>query len=194
VTDDTGPLLDRRLGDFLDDLESAAPIPASGPAAAIVGAMAASLVVMAARSSTRWDAAPGVAAQAGQLRARLLPLAQADAHAYKEALEALGEVTSGGERHSSLGAKLDRAAALPLAIAEATADIGELAALAAEYGDGPGRTDAIAAAALAEGATVAAIRLVDLNLRTTHGDERSLRGEQLIAAAAGSRERALASG
>jgi methenyltetrahydrofolate cyclohydrolase len=193
VTDDPG-LLERRLGDFLDDLESSAPIPASGPAAAIVGAMAASLVVMAARASTRWDAAPGVAAQAVRLRERLVPLAQADAEAFKDALEALEQVAAGQERHASLGARLEKAAALPMAIAESTADVGELAALTAEYCNGPERTDAIAAAALAAGATVAAIRLVELNLRTTPGDERSERGRQLVTLAGEARERALASG
>jgi methenyltetrahydrofolate cyclohydrolase len=190
VSDDRPGLFERRLGEFLDDLESGAPIPASGPAAAIVAAMAASLVTMAARASTAWDGAAGAAAQASRLRARLTPLAIADATAYAEALEALRESTTG--EHAQLGAKLELAAELPLAIAEAAADVGELAALAAERGDGPSRTDAIAAAALAEGAVVAAVRLVELNLRTTPGDERSRRCDELIEAAAAARGRALA--
>jgi hypothetical protein len=66
--------------------------------------------------------------------------------------------------------------------------------VAAERGDGGVRTDAIAAAALAEGAVVAAFRLVELNLRPTPGDDRSMHGEELVAAAAAARERALAAG
>lgn len=184
-------LLERQLAEFLDDLERAGPIPASGPAAAIVGAMAASLVAMAARSATGWSGAAGAAAQAIELRGRLVPLALADAVAYAEALEALDEVAAGREQHAELGPKLDRAAELPLRIAETAADVAELAAVASEHGEGPSRADAIAAAALAEGAVVAAVHLVELNLRTTPGDARSRRGEGLVAAAAVARERAL---
>jgi len=193
VSDDPAALLGRRLGDFLDDLEETMPIPAAGPAAAIAGAMAASLVGMAAHSATNWPGAGGAAAQARALRARLVPLALADAQAYADALDALRESAAGHGRHDELGEKLDRAAQLPLSIAEAATDVAELAALAAEQGDGPSRTDAVAAAALAEGAVVAAARLVELNLRTTPGDERSQRCAQLVAAATAARERALAS-
>jgi formiminotetrahydrofolate cyclodeaminase len=191
VSPESPRLLERHLADFLDDLESSGPIPASGAAAAIVAAMAASLVGMAARTSTGWSGAGGAAAQASALRRRLVPLALADAIAFAEALEALDEVAAGREQHEELGAKLDRAAELPLRIAEAAADVAELAAVAAECADGPSRTDAIAAAALAEGAVVAAVHLVELNLRTTPGDDRSRRGGELVAAAAASRERAL---
>jgi methenyltetrahydrofolate cyclohydrolase len=193
MSDDPAALLERTLGDFLDDLAETMPIPAAGPAAAVAAAMAASLVGMAAHSATGWPGAGGAAAQARSLRARLVPLALADAEAYAEALEALRESAAGHGHHAELGLKLDRAAALPLAIAETAADVAELAALAAEHGDGPSRTDAVAAAALAEGAVVAAARLVELNLRTTPGDERSLRCRQLVEAATAARERALAS-
>ena len=146
---------------------------------------------MAARSSTGWSGAAGVAAQAGKLRNRLLPLAHADAVAYAEAIEALAEVSGGRDRHAGLARKLDRAAELPLQIAEAALDVAELAAVTAECGDGPSRTDAIAAAALAEGAVVAAVHLVELNLGTSPGDERSRLGDELVAAAAAARARAL---
>ena len=191
MSDDPTRLFERRLGEFLDDLESESPIPASGPAAAVVAAMAASLVAMAARSTTDWAGAAGTAAQASKLRARLTPLALADAVAYAEALEALRDAAA-GEEQADLGAKLDRAAELPLSIAEAAADVGELAALAAEHAGGPSRTDAVAAAALAEGAVLAAVRLVELNLGTTAGDERSRRCEELLETAGRARSRALA--
>jgi methenyltetrahydrofolate cyclohydrolase len=191
VTAESPRLLDRQLADFLDDLEAVGPIPASGATAAIVAAMAASLVGMAARASTGWSGAAGAAAQASKLRSRLVPLGLADAVAYAEALEALDDVAAGRELPGGLGPRLERAAQLPLEIAEAAADVAELAAVAAECADGPGRTDAIAAAALAEGAVVAAVHLVELNLRTTPGDERSRRGGELTAAATAARERAL---
>jgi methenyltetrahydrofolate cyclohydrolase len=190
VSSESPRLLERQLADFLDDLEAAGPIPASGATAAIVAAMAASLVGMAARASTGWSGAAGAAAQASKLRARLVPLGLADAVAYADALEALSDVAAGREQ-GELGPRLERAAELPLEIAEAAADVAELAAVAAEHADGPHRIDAIAAAALAEGAVVASVHLVALNLRTVPGDERSLRGAELVSAATIARERAL---
>jgi methenyltetrahydrofolate cyclohydrolase len=191
VSTESPRLLERQLADFLDDLESAGPIPASGATAAIVAAMAASLVGMAARASTGWGGAAGAAAQASKLRARLVPLGLADAVAYADALQALSDVAAGREHQGELGPRLERAAELPLEIAEAAADVAELAAVAAEHADGPHRTDAIAAAALAEGAVVASVHLVALNLRTVPGDERSQRGAELVTAATTARERAL---
>jgi formiminotetrahydrofolate cyclodeaminase len=55
--------------------------PGGGSVAAIAGALAASLVAMAARFSREdWKDAAGVVAQAEALRIRLLPLADEDAH------------------------------------------------------------------------------------------------------------------
>ena len=65
------------------------------------------------------------------------------------------------------------AAELPLAIADAAAATAELAALAAEWAIGYEKADAIAAAALAEGATRAAAALVHANLTTVPGDARA---------------------
>src|SRR5439155_24134578 len=104
---------------------------------------AASLVAMAARGSRdSWPEAGGVAAQALALGARAAPLAEEDAAAWIAALAALRGDEPDPER------KLARAAEVPLLIAEAAADVGELAALTAEFGDGTFRGDATAAALL----------------------------------------------
>jgi len=58
-------------------------------------------------------------------------------------------------------------------------------------GVGHERADAVAAAALAEGATRAAVALVLANLTTTPGDDRSSRAALLVHVAAQARERAL---
>src|SRR4051812_9176846 len=60
------------LGDWLEALAAAGPAPGGGSAAAIAGAVAASLVGMTARLSTDgWPEAPGIAVQADLLRGRL---------------------------------------------------------------------------------------------------------------------------
>jgi methenyltetrahydrofolate cyclohydrolase len=180
------------IRDYLRELAVSQGAPGAGSSAAIVGATAAALVEMAGRASREdWDGAGGAIAQAAALRARLEPLVQADADALEEALTRLGG-EGGGD--ALLGEALGRAAQVPFQIAEAAADVAELAAVAAECADGPHRTDAIAAAALAEGAVVAAVHLVELNLRTTRGDERSRRGAELVSAATTARERALEAG
>lgn len=190
MTSDThaGDLLALRIDELLDALAATGPVPASGSAAALVGAMAAELVAMAARNATGWPDSPGVAAQARALAARLRPLAAADAAAFARVLDLRAGATSDAR---DLGPALERAAEVPLEIADASAATTELAALAAEWAAGHERADAIAAAALAEGATRAAAALVHVNLATVAGDRRSMEADALVRVAGEARERAL---
>ena len=183
-----GDLLALRLDEFLDALAATTPAPASGAAAAVVGAMAAELVAMTARATTGWADAPGIAAQARGLASRLRPLAAADAAAFARVLELRADASSD---RRDLGPALERSADIPLEIADACAATAELAALAAERAVGHERADAVAAAALAEGATRAAAALVFANLTTISGDGRSTRAETLVDVASQARVRAL---
>ena len=178
--DEPGGLLELRVAGLLRGLAEPVPVPAAGSAAALAGAMAASLVTMAARSSPDWEAATAAAAQAETLRARLEPLALADAQAYADALAALRDDAPGAP---PAGPALERAAELPLAIASHAADVAELAVHAASRCAASVRGEALAAAALAAGAARAAERLVAVNLRTVSGDERSERARACAEAA-----------
>ena len=83
--------LELSVEELLDELAGPRAAPGAGSALALTTAMAAGIVAMAARiSRDQWDEAGGAAAQAEALRARAAPLAQSDARAYEEALEALG--------------------------------------------------------------------------------------------------------
>ena len=190
----TGPdeLAALPLARFLDELEAPAPSRSGGTAAATTGAMAAALVTMVGRTSPEWSEGPGIAAQARSLRARLLELGDADARAYAAVIVASrGHVdVPAPQRDFALGQALITAAELPLAIAEAAADVAELAALAAGNGKESLRPDAAVAAALAEAAAHAAARLVEVNLATVAGDERSTRAADLVVAAREARTRA----
>ena len=177
---------------FLDALEAPAPSPCGGTAAAAAAAMAASLVTMVARGSGDWDDAAGVAAQGRALRARLLELGDADTQAFADVLRRMREPTGTAEqRDFALGDALLQAAEVPLRIAEAAADVAELAAFAAAEGAPQLRPDASAAATLAEAAVRASTHLVEINLATVAGDRHSARGVELAEAAAAARERAL---
>jgi formiminotetrahydrofolate cyclodeaminase len=190
-----GDPLDAPLRDFLDTLAGEGPAPAAGSAAAITVAMAAGLVAMVARASEgHWEEAGGVVGQAETLRARVAPLAKADAEVYLDALSTLRgrELLEERYRDQQLRAALDRAAEIPLRIAEAGADLASLAALLVENGNPEVRADAAAAAVLAAGGTRAAAKLVAVNLSALEGDPRVRHVDTLAEVAAEASGRALA--
>jgi len=163
--------------------------PAGGSAAALATTMASGLVRLVARVSHDWEEAPGIAAQAAALGDRSLALADEDHLAYAHALEQL----RAPDRDATLGRALRRAAEVPLRISETAADVAALAALAAREGADTVRGDAWAAAALAEAASVAAARLVHVNLATRPDDELCVRADAAAEAATTARDVALAS-
>ena len=190
-----GDLLEAPLGEFLDTLSGQGPAPGAGSAAAIVVAMAAGLVTMVARASKEhWPEAGGAIGQAETFRARVQPLAQADAEAYAEALGALRGREQLEERYrdQKLQAALERAAEIPLRIVEAGSDLACLAALLVEHGNPEVRADAAAASVLAEGGARAAAKLVEVNLGAMEDDARVRHVRSLVAVAAEASERALA--
>lgn len=192
---DPQPLLDRSLARFLGQLADDSPIPGGGSAAAVVTAMAAALLAMAARASTgAWREAAGVAAQAEALRDRVIPLAERNAAAYAEALHLLDEERGPedqGRRDFRLGNALSRAAALPLDIAEAAADVAELGVHVVERADPRRRADAVAAVLLADAAAKICDELVRVNLATQPEDERVARAAALVKSTAGAAGRVL---
>jgi formiminotetrahydrofolate cyclodeaminase len=178
----------RHAHELAELVSSADALPGSGWVAGASAALAAALVAKAAARSEGWSGAEGVRAQALDLRDRLLALAGQDARAYETALGAL-------ERPDPrLARALARAAEVPLAIAETSADVAIAAAEAATCADGGARADAAAAAALAAGAARAAVRLVEVNLTTGSADERLGRAERAAEEAADAARRASAAG
>jgi methenyltetrahydrofolate cyclohydrolase len=178
-------LLELTVRAWLDELGARNPSPAGGAAAAVVGAMAASLVTMAGRLSDDWDEAGGVVAQALSLGDRLGSLAETDAEVYIETLITLDhrDEIPADRRDRVLAEALARAAQAPLAIAEAAADVAVLAAEAAERVDPRLRADAEVAAALASAASQAAARLVEVNLSVTSEDARVVQARTAAEAA-----------
>jgi methenyltetrahydrofolate cyclohydrolase len=171
------------VADFCDTVAAETSAPGGGSVAAVVGGMAAALAAMAARfSKEQWEDSGGVVAQAEALRARLLPLAEEDARAYEDVLVALRLPKDVKEevRDAAIGDALSRAADVPMAIAEAAADVATLAAELAERGNPNLRGDAATAALLAEAAVRASANLVEINLATREGDERLERARELV--------------
>ena len=140
----------------------------------MTAALGAGLVAKVAAQSDGWSGAAGARAQAADLRDRLLDLSAEDARVYEAVLDALEDPGTG------LAEALAESADVPLAIAEASADVALLAASAAECAAGPVRAAADAAGALAAGAEQAAAKLISVNLATTHGDERIAAAERAL--------------
>ena len=186
--------LDAPIGDFIDVLAQE-EAPGGGSAAAITVAMAAGLVVMVARASKdHWAEAGGAIGQAETFRARVAPLAQADAEVYTDALTILRRREEVSERYrdQTLRDALERSAEIPVRIVEAGADLACLAALLVQNGNPEVRADAVVACVLAEGGARAAAALVETNLGATAEDPRVRHVRSLVEVAADASKRALA--
>src|SRR3954454_2746899 len=133
---------------LLDAIGARTPAPASGSTAALVAAMAAALCTKIARFSND----DGAAAQAEALRRRLTALARHDAEVFDAALRTLDEPKDDDpdRRDWALGRSLAAAAAAPLRIAEAAADVADLGAELALRCKPELQADATGAAVLAE--------------------------------------------
>jgi methenyltetrahydrofolate cyclohydrolase len=177
-----------RLSSFLDLLSDRTPAPGGGAAAAVTAALAAGLVVMAARYSagTLTDAGRFVAA--GELlRHRAAELADEDAEAYGAVISAQERLRSGASAdRAEVRRALLRAAAVPLEVAEVGAETARLAAALAAEGKRDVRGDATTALLLAEAVTRSAAHLVLLNVGAGGGGEDlAQRAASCVAAARG---------
>jgi formiminotetrahydrofolate cyclodeaminase len=170
------------LRSALEALATPDTAPAGGSAAALAGAIAASVTVKVARLSRQ----EGLSAQGLSLLDRLVELAPADADAFIEARRALAGIEEGGDerRDFQLGLKLDRASALPIEIAEACADVAAVAGELARVAEPDAQPDAAVAAILAAAAAHAAVRLVEVNLAIGADDPRAARARAAARTAA----------
>lgn len=181
--------LEHSLADFLDSVASDEPTPGGGAVAAVAVALAAGLTSMAARLSV--DHLPDAAElteRAESLRQRVAPLAQEDANAYVHVLDAYRSPENGDleSRKARIRAALSGATDVPLAIAEAGAEVAEVAALLVREGNPNLRGDAIAAVLLAKAGARTAAVLVEINTASEDvtTDSRPRRAGELAARAA----------
>lgn len=154
------------LGEFAAALGERSPAPASGAATAVTGALAAALAELTARFAD--DEASF--SEAVRLRGRLLALADEDAEAYTEFMEARTDEAR------------ERTIDVPLEIAERAADVVQLAERLAASARGSVAGDAEVAVLIARGAVAAAARLVELNVGG-RDDRRSERARELLSGA-----------
>ena len=105
-----------------------------------------------------------VVQRGGELRARLVELAEQELHAYEPVLEAIRLPREQPARAERVAVALSDAAESPMGITRAAAEVAQLGGELAERGARRLVGDAVTATLLAEGACVAAGRLVEINL------------------------------
>ena len=188
---DTPDYLELPVGRFLDLLASSSSAPGGGSALAVSVALAASLSSMAARLSTKQlTDATGLAERAEGLREQVAPLARADAVAYGRVLAAQ-QARESPDPDGDVRAALSEAADVPLAVAEAGAEVASIAARLASEGNPNLEGDALCALLLADAGVRAAVRLVEINLSGEPGaDGRLERARELVETAASARRSA----
>ncbi len=130
-------------------------------------------------------------ARAPILRQELLAAGERELASYEPVLAALRLPSESRERARELRRALSSASETPVAIARAGAEVAELAARVAQASTPALRGDATAGVLLAEAATRAAARLVEINLRGQPADPRLEEVARLSGRAATARESAL---
>ena len=162
-----------RVGELLDAFAARTPAPGGGAGAGLACALGAALAEMGAR----FAGMESEAARAASLRASALQLA--DAAGYAPVFEALKLPKESPMRTARLHSALSEAANVPLAIAEASAEVAALARSVAEAGSASLAGDALTGAELADAAARAAARLVLIDLEGMPDDPRRERAEEL---------------
>lgn len=176
------PLTSLSVRDLADRLASREPVPGGGSAAAIGGALGASLVGMVAEltigrpdAAERDDLLRDVRDNAARLRTDLLELAETDAAAY-EAVVAARRLPKGtdaerAERTRRMRATIVEAARVPLETARRSREVLDLAVRIAPIGNRNAVSDAGVAAQLASAAVRGAVLNVRINLPYLPADE-----------------------
>jgi glutamate formiminotransferase/formiminotetrahydrofolate cyclodeaminase len=197
VEEDRGrPFRDLALGEFVERLASAEPVPGGGSASAVVASLAASLVAMVAglsegrpKYAEHADLIADAKAAGAALADRCLRLADEDADAYAGFAAALKLPKETDEelaaRSTALAAAARTAALVPLDAVEACRDIVRAAGSIAGRSNANAASDLAVAALLAEASARGAAANVIVNLPSTNDEafaaELTSRVEDLLA-------------
>lgn len=173
--------VDNRVSEFLDALASKESVPGGGSGAALGGALAAALVSMVCNLTIGKkgyeevdEAMTDLLSKSEALRQELPELLEADTQVYGKVMETYRLPRKTPEqkkaRREAMQAALVDAANVPLKIAEACAQVVDLALPAAEMGNQWAVSDAGVAALLAESCIHAALLNVFINLASINDE------------------------
>ena len=160
--------LDEKVGEFLEKLASSSATPGGGSAAALAGAMAASLVSMVCRLSKGGEM-KAILSDSETLRGELSKLIEEDAMAFDEVMRAHRLPRGSGDekraRKEAIEGALKKAARVPLIVAGRSLHVIRLAGRAARTCNRNAVSDAGSAVFLAYAALRSAALNVAINLK-----------------------------
>jgi glutamate formiminotransferase/formiminotetrahydrofolate cyclodeaminase len=192
-------LLQLDLRQFANELSLDSPTPGGGSAAALCGALSASLSAMVANLTVGkkgYEEAAGemkdAARRAQKLKDELLAAVDEDTRAFNKVMDAFGLPKGSEEQLKEKEAALERATkeatTVPLGVLEKCGPLLELAGLVARKGNPNSLSDAGVAGLLAEAAAGGAFYNVKINLPgirdTAFKEEASKKGDEMMAEAA----------
>lgn len=174
-----------RVGEYLAALGSSAPTPGGGSAASLAGALAAALGRMVIAVAQEKEPSPqrtSLAAEFQGLEDRLLALAADDERVFAEVMEALRIPRDAPGRAGQLQAALERAADVPLCVAESAVHILERLSEAEPHASRAIVSDIGVAAHLALAVVESSLLNVAVNVRSIHDAAIATRLETAAAA------------
>lgn len=174
MNDGEATTAERAIGDWLAALASDAPTPGGGAVAGLAGAAGAALLAMTGRLTVGRPEHADLEARMQDLiaaaeaaRARFLALADDDAHAFEEVIEAFGMPKGTDDERAARSAAIQRgyasAATVPLDVARAAVDLMPLAEDATALGNPQAASDGYCGAIALYAAARCAIANVLIN-------------------------------
>jgi len=173
TSEDSQPIHDRSIGDYLDALGSSQPAPGGGSVAGLMGALAAALgqmVISLSANDQEASAALGTAfADLGTSRGALLAGSEADERAYGGYIQATKLPKASDEersaRREAMQSALRRSAEAPIGIAASALDVLRFLEPVAGHGSRHALSDVEIAISLAHSAVRAGLVNVRVNVR-----------------------------
>lgn len=184
-------LVDRTVGEFSDLLAAGTPTPGGGSAAALSGALAASLVQMVSELTigreeyaAHEEAVRSIRERAAALRKDLLALIDRDAQAFDEVMRARRMPKESEPQKRARAAALAHAnlfaTETPIAIAEACAALMGMAIELARKGNANAVSDVGSAALLAYAGLRAGVMNVRVNLKGIGDEEKAAKARERV--------------
>lgn len=169
---DKGKVGKLEIKKFLENVGSKSPTPGGGAVAAVVGAMAASLVEMVCnltigkeKYEESRDEMKKIRDISIKYRRKLLELADEDVHAFNEVINAYKTEKSNPERNEKIQNALKEASRIPLETARLSKEVGNVAKKMIEKGNKNALSDARTAKYLSESAIKSALENVKINMQ-----------------------------
>ncbi len=150
----------QKIEQFLERLASKNPTPGGGAVAALVGAIAASLVIMVCDLTKKWSGAVRVANSADILKTQLVNLADDDCGAFDKVI-----VAYKSKNKSKIKKALQKAIRVPSETKRFSKKVEKLAKIVAEKGNKNAKSDAKTAVYLAVAAQKSAEENIKINKR-----------------------------